>query len=188
MKITGKRAYMDVEHNGRIAHFGGELCVNGFDAFPSSMKWTFPKTDENITEWERKWLMNEILKWNSMRRFKITFLEDNGKEIKKKSFKMKYKKDMSMMEVFINAFIHQRIFSDPKLHEFVHTKSENEVQAKILYDKIQEVRQNADTLILQVKRNELRIGKAKRKLHKEYPYLTDELIDILCDCNEFVLR
>lgn len=181
MKITGKRAYMDVEHNERIAHFGGELCVNGFDALPSSMKWTFPKLDDNVTEWERKWLMNEILKWNRMRSFKITFLEDDGKEIKKKSFKLKYKKDMSMMEVFVNASIHQRIFSDPELSAFVYTKSENEVQAGILYDQIREVKCVADNLTAQVRRNELGIGKAKRKLHREYPYLTKKTIEIVLE-------
>lgn len=39
MKISGTKWYVDIEHNGQIARFGGELGIDGFAAIASSMEW-----------------------------------------------------------------------------------------------------------------------------------------------------
>jgi hypothetical protein len=45
MKITGTKCYVDIEHNGKVARFWGDLCLHGFSAIANTMEWLPP--DEN---------------------------------------------------------------------------------------------------------------------------------------------
>jgi len=71
VKITGTRSYIDIENNGKIARFFGELCIDGFAAIASTMKWLPPYDKQLVTEYDRISLMREV----------ITELKDNENKV-----------------------------------------------------------------------------------------------------------
>lgn len=73
MKITGTRSYIDVEHNGKTARFGGELGMKGFYAIANSMKWLPPHEHLPVTETERDTWVKAVLKESEGREFQIYF-------------------------------------------------------------------------------------------------------------------
>lgn len=73
MKITGTKSYINVEHNGRIARFGGELGMHGFYAIVESMKWLPPYEHLPVATEERNALVKAILKESEGKDFQIYF-------------------------------------------------------------------------------------------------------------------
>ena len=73
MKITGTSCYMDVEQNGRIARFSGELSIDGFIARKDSMKWLSPHDSCSITIKDKDKFVLDILRESENRAVKIYF-------------------------------------------------------------------------------------------------------------------
>lgn len=81
MKITGTKSYVDIEHNGRTARFWGDLCINGFLAIASTMKWISPCSNDTIKENERNAFILEVKRFCKKGKNKIIFTDDKGKRI-----------------------------------------------------------------------------------------------------------
>jgi len=61
MKITGTKGYVVIEHNGKTARFYGDLCIDGFAAIASTMKWLPPNDMQVIPDTERIMLMRAVV-------------------------------------------------------------------------------------------------------------------------------
>ena len=81
MKIIGERHYIDIEHNGKTARFTGELCMNGFAAIASSMKWLPPHDNQAATDYERISLMKAVVKELKNNSNKVFFTNDQFEDI-----------------------------------------------------------------------------------------------------------
>ena len=82
MKIvfTSKES-IDIEYEGKVARFSGELGIVGFRAKADSMKWVTPQNDNSISPAERKRWIDEINRYYVKSKDRIFFLDSNGKEI-----------------------------------------------------------------------------------------------------------
>jgi hypothetical protein len=73
MKITGTRGNIDVEYEGKIARFDGELGMKGFYAITNTMRWLPPHNYIIITEEERNVLIKAVLEESEGKEFQIFF-------------------------------------------------------------------------------------------------------------------
>ena len=73
MKITGTRSYINVEHNGKTARFGGELGTDGFYAITKTMRWLPPHENLSVTEEDKNNFVEAVLKESEGREFLIFF-------------------------------------------------------------------------------------------------------------------
>ena len=80
MKITGEKGHVDIEHNGNIARFYGDLCINGFSAIASTMEWLLHKG--SVREEERLELMKAVREHLKKNKFKVHFTDEKGKKLK----------------------------------------------------------------------------------------------------------
>lgn len=81
IKISGTKWYIDIEYKGQIARFGGDMCLNGFDAIASSMSWV--KHIGALREGEQLELMRATHQYSkSHKQCMIRFYDDEDKEIK----------------------------------------------------------------------------------------------------------
>lgn len=74
IKITGTKWYVDIEYEGNIARFDGELGNNGFYARKDSVTWICHKgfvTDESREEFIRKVQKNRT-------KFPVFFVDEKG--------------------------------------------------------------------------------------------------------------
>ena len=76
MKITGTRGYIDVEYDGKIARFGGELGIDGFYATANTMRWLPPYEKFPVTDEERLALMQAIREEVKDNKYKVFFTND----------------------------------------------------------------------------------------------------------------
>jgi hypothetical protein len=81
MKITGTRGCIDIEHDGKTARFSGEMCIDGFAAIASSMKWLPPYENLPITEEERLSLICAVLEDVKDDKYKVFFTNDKYEDI-----------------------------------------------------------------------------------------------------------
>lgn len=81
MKITGKRSYIKVEHNGRTAWFDGELGMRGFYAIANSMRWLPPDDCQPVTESERISLMKAVTEEVRNNEYKVIFTNELYQEM-----------------------------------------------------------------------------------------------------------
>ena len=73
MKIIGTRGDIDVEYNGKVARFDGELGMKGFYAIAKTIRWLPPHEHLVVTEEERNALVTAVLKESEGREFQIFF-------------------------------------------------------------------------------------------------------------------
>ena len=81
MEITGTRSYIEIEHNGKTARFSGELCIDGFAAIASTMRWLPPNDKETVTDSERISLMKAVVEELKDNENKVYFTTDQWKDI-----------------------------------------------------------------------------------------------------------
>ncbi|OUQ27069.1 hypothetical protein B5E77_07845 [Lachnoclostridium sp. An131] len=77
MKITGDRGQVQIEDEGNIARFYGELCSNGFYADAGSILWLKKKGE--ATEEDRLNLIHKVIRHQQNDSFKILFSDDEGR-------------------------------------------------------------------------------------------------------------
>lgn len=82
LKITGAKDYVDIECGNRTARFWGDLCANGFSAIASTMEWLAPEGAAEVKAEDRALLISKVRRFLRWKRFKIFFVDDNGKKIK----------------------------------------------------------------------------------------------------------
>ena len=76
MKITGTRSYIDIENNGKTARFYGELCIDGFAAIASTIKWLPPYENLPVSETERLSLMRAVREEVKNNEYKVFFTNE----------------------------------------------------------------------------------------------------------------
>ena len=81
MKITGTRSFIDIEHNGKTARFFGELCIDGFAAISSTMKWLPPHDKQQVMENDCISLMRAVAEELKDNDNKIFFTNDKHEDI-----------------------------------------------------------------------------------------------------------
>ena len=81
MRITGTRGYIDIEHDGKAARFSGDMCIDGFAAIASSMKWLPPYENLPVTEKERLLIMNAVREEVKNNKYKVFFTNDKYEDI-----------------------------------------------------------------------------------------------------------
>ena len=81
MKITGERHYVDIEYDNKVARFTGELCMSGFAAIASSMKWLPPHDTLPVTKYDRISLMKAATEELRNKEFKVYFTDEQYKDI-----------------------------------------------------------------------------------------------------------
>jgi hypothetical protein len=74
----------DMEYNGKIVRFDGELLINGFMAIASTMEWLPPNDGDEVTDDERITLIKAVRKDCRWRRFKVIFADDEGKPLRRR--------------------------------------------------------------------------------------------------------
>lgn len=81
VKVSGGMSYVDIEYKGQIARFDGDVCLDGFAATVSSMRWVQhigPMCDE-----EKQEIMNATYEYSKKnKKCRIYFYDDNGNEVK----------------------------------------------------------------------------------------------------------
>lgn len=75
VKIKGTKSYVDIEYNGRIARFWGDLCLHGFRAIANTMEWVFPHKEGTVTEDERNTFIAEVKKFCNKGKNKVIFID-----------------------------------------------------------------------------------------------------------------
>ncbi len=80
IKITGTKWYVDIEYDGNIARFDGELCIDGFYANANAMTWINHKG--SAIEEDKIRLIHNVQKNVNKQKFKVFFVDDNGNELK----------------------------------------------------------------------------------------------------------
>lgn len=83
MKITGTKAYVDIEWEGRTLRFWGDMCVNGFAALADTAEWLPPFESETVSDETRSAIMAAVRKDHRHGALKIKFLDKNGKRIRR---------------------------------------------------------------------------------------------------------
>ena len=81
MKITGARSYINIEYNGKVAQFYGELCIDGFAAIADTMKWLPPYEKDPVTEKERLALMQAVREELKDNKYKVFFTNEAYEDI-----------------------------------------------------------------------------------------------------------
>lgn len=79
-KITGTKWYVDVEVNGNIARFNGEMGLKGFYAVINSFSWVrhIGKSDDS----ELQNIVKAVRYANKKNKFKIYFINNDGSKYK----------------------------------------------------------------------------------------------------------
>ena len=81
VKITGTKGYMDIEYDGCTARFNGELCVDGFYAYASSLTWIkWNNCKGHVAEEDKIKIMHKAQEYES-KYFRYIFLDDNDNEL-----------------------------------------------------------------------------------------------------------
>jgi len=81
MKIVfSSKASVDIEYNGKVARFSGELGAVGFRAIASSMKWLSPAKGIPVSRIERKKWVEAVNEYYAKNKDRVFFVDDNGKE------------------------------------------------------------------------------------------------------------
>lgn len=70
MKITGTKWYVDIEHNGKVARFWGDLCLREFTAIANTMEWISPQINNEVGDNERAEFIKEVKKSGKKRKSK----------------------------------------------------------------------------------------------------------------------
>ena len=81
MKITGTRGYIDIENDGKVARFSGDLCIDGFAAIACTMKWLPPHDNLPVTEEERLSLMRAVREEVKDNKYKVFFTNSKYEDI-----------------------------------------------------------------------------------------------------------
>ena len=81
MKITGTRGYIDIEHDGKTARFSGDMCIDGFAAIASTMKWLSPHENLLVTTEERLKLMKSVRKEVKDNKYKVFFTNEKYEDL-----------------------------------------------------------------------------------------------------------
>lgn len=86
MKFSGSsRAYIDIEVDGKIARFWGDITIYGFDAV--DMEWVYPESRDATEEEEIEFIkvVKKAYRKEQPRivrkQFKIRFFDKHGKKI-----------------------------------------------------------------------------------------------------------
>lgn len=80
IKITGTKWYVEIEYDGNIARFDGELGIDGFYAEANTLRWI--KHKGNAIEEDKIRLIHNVQKYVNKQKFKVFFDDDNGNEPK----------------------------------------------------------------------------------------------------------
>jgi hypothetical protein len=82
MKIVcSSKGTVDIEYDGKVARFSGELGIVGFKAIANSMKWLSPKNNSPVSHAERKKWIDAINEYYAKSKDRIIFVDNSGKEI-----------------------------------------------------------------------------------------------------------
>jgi hypothetical protein len=81
MKFRYRQGNVDIEHDGKIARFWGDLCNVGFAAIASTMEWLSPNSSEPVSETERNEFMKAVNEHFANVKDRVFFVDDNGKEL-----------------------------------------------------------------------------------------------------------
>ncbi len=73
MKITGTRSYIDVETDGKVVRFSGELGINGFYATKNSAHWLPPHDQQPITNKECDQIVEKVKEKSVGKNFQVFF-------------------------------------------------------------------------------------------------------------------
>lgn len=84
-EIRGTKCYVDIENNGKVARFWGDLCLHGFSAIASTMEWLSPDASVSVNDDERNALIKDVMKFCRWRKFKVIFIDDKGKRLRLRS-------------------------------------------------------------------------------------------------------
>ena len=76
IKITGTKGYVQIEDNGNIARFNGELCDDGFYAKADSIQWVRHKGV--AADKDRIDLICKVTKYVKGHDFKVLFYDENN--------------------------------------------------------------------------------------------------------------
>ena len=82
MKFLLRQGYVDIEHNGKVARFAGDLCIKGFAAIASTMKWLQPTENVPVTESDRLELMRAVREFFKREKNNVYFIDGKGKRLK----------------------------------------------------------------------------------------------------------
>ena len=81
VKITFTKGRLDIEYDGCIARFGGELCVDGFYAYANSLTWIkWNHCKGHAQEEDRIRIMRKAQEYEG-KYCKFVFLDDNDNEL-----------------------------------------------------------------------------------------------------------
>lgn len=72
IKITGTNGYVDIEYEGNIARFNGDMCIDGFYANINSISWI--KSPKDMDKFELSELIKAVQEFNKKNKFKIYFV------------------------------------------------------------------------------------------------------------------
>jgi len=73
MKITGTTSYIRAEYEGKIVRFDGEMLVNGFFAYPDTIRWEPPFDSTIVNNEDRNKIIKAIIQETENKDFKIFF-------------------------------------------------------------------------------------------------------------------
>lgn len=80
IKITGTKWYVEIEYDGNIAAFDGELGIDGFYEKVNTLTWI--KHKGNAVEEDKIRLIRNVQKYVSKQKFKVIFVDNNVNELK----------------------------------------------------------------------------------------------------------
>ena len=99
MKITGDRGQVQIEDEGNIARFYGELCSNGFYADAGSILWLKKKGE--ATEEDRLNLIHKVIRHQQNDSFKILFSDDEGRLLFEEELGLKIQAGWSKLGYYV---------------------------------------------------------------------------------------
>ena len=99
MKITGDRGQVQIEDEGNIARFYGELCSNGFYADAGSILWLKKKGE--ATEEDRLNLIHKVIRHQQNDSFKILFSDDEGRLLFEDELGLKIQADWPKLGYYV---------------------------------------------------------------------------------------
>ena len=82
MKIEYAKGHVDIEYSGKKARFFGDLGLNGFCAYVTTMKWMLPERDAPVSKAEQEEWINAINSHFAHVKDRILFVDDSGIELK----------------------------------------------------------------------------------------------------------
>ncbi len=78
VKITGTKCYVNIEYDGNIVRFDGEMCVDGFYAYVNSYYWIKHRGFADQTDLSE--IAKIIRESNKTNNFKVYFVNSDGSD------------------------------------------------------------------------------------------------------------